>query len=70
MAKEKLVFETHASVQEVQQTINGKLVKFSDRYETSDPAEIAALSDTFGVKKASASSTAAEASADRDKGGK
>jgi len=69
MAKEKVVFETHASVQEVQQTINGKLVKLSDRYETSDPAEIAALSDTFGVKKASAS-TAAEASSDRDKGGK
>ncbi len=66
MAKDKMIFETHASVQEVQQTINGKLVKITDRYETSDPAEIAALTDTDGVKKVSAASTAAP----NDKGDK
>ena len=69
MPKDKVIFETHASVQEVQQTINGKLVKITDRYETSDPAEIAALTDTEGVKKASAASAGA-APDDKDKGGK
>jgi len=65
MPKDKVIFETHASVQEVQQTINGKLVKITDRYETSDSAEIAALTDTEGVKKASAAGAAPD-----DKGGK